>query len=457
MLRRRSIRFRLTVWYAVTLFAGLSIFSGLIWLALRHQLIREIERDLRGRTDRFESFFKAESLAEPKEDLKGELIEFCQALPPAGYIKLTGHNGFTFQYPATLPLPAVEYKKLRRQFDSLGETFDIEAAEPAADVEHTLDLLRLLLLALIPLVTTLACAGGAWLSGRALKPVEDITNGALALSVENLSERLPIPHTGDELERLSLVLNSMLARIENTVQALSRFAADISHELRTPLAVIHTTAELAGRRERTPAAYRDALREIETEAAHMTRLVEELLALARTGTQAVEMPQAALDLRDLVDEVCGELRSLAEARSVEIVTITSETAVVSGNRAALRRLFTALIENAVKFSHAGSAVTVGIRSISNEAQVSIEDTGAGISAEQLPHIFQRFYRGGSAQAGHGLGLHLADIIARSHGARIEVVSEVNGGSTFTVVIPVRPARLESERLSKSSGTAATIA
>src|SRR5262249_4159803 len=143
-----------------------------------------------------------------------------------------------------------------KQFSSRGNIFQLEAGAPLGDVLHTLDLLKLLLGSMIPVAILIACLGGAWLSGRALKPVRDITAAALTISIENLSGRLPVPPTGDDLARLTEVLNTMIERLESAVKTLSQFVTNASHELRTPLAIIRTTAELALRRGRTPESYR---------------------------------------------------------------------------------------------------------------------------------------------------------------------------------------------------------
>ena len=252
-MRRRSIRFRLAVWYAAVLACALGLFGGLIWWSLAARLTREIDRDLAGRASRFEQYFRTESTEAAGPQLRDELEEFCQALPPASYISLRG--GFTFQYPEDAR-PA-NLRMTRREFALNGERYVLEAGAPTGDVQHTLDLLRWLLAGLSPVVIAIACAGGIWLSSRALKPVAEATAAAHAISIENLSARLPVPGTGDEIARLAEVLNSMLARLESAVKTLSQFVADASHELRTPLAVIRTTAELALRNARSPEAYRN--------------------------------------------------------------------------------------------------------------------------------------------------------------------------------------------------------
>jgi len=446
-MHRHSLRFRLTVWYAVILAAGLSLFSGLIWLSLRHRLMEEIDQDLEGRASRFERYFASESTTHASDDLlRDELEEFCQALPPSSYVAVHGAGGFVFHYPANAREPEENVRTLRRQFSNNQEVFDLEIAAPIANAQHTLDLLRFLLWSMIPVVIAIACIGGAWLSGRALKPVNDITAAALTISIENLAERLPVPQTGDELARLTEVLNTMFARLESAVKTLSQFAADASHELRTPLAVIRTTAELALRRARTPESYRDSLQEVAAEAERMTRLVEELLILARSDAATAEMPLTAVDLREVLVDVCDEMRSLAELRQIRIETAYGAshgaTAIVAGNRPALHRLFLVLLDNALKFSRPGGEVILKVESTESRVAVSIQDFGVGIRESDLPNIFQRFYRADGARTGggHGLGLSLAKSIARVHGASIEVHSTEGVGSLFEVSFAARDAR-----------------
>jgi heavy metal sensor kinase len=438
-----SIRVRLTLWYAAALVLGLGLFSSLVWLSLRQRLLSELDQDLADRAARFEQYFRGESAEigdgaqfRDEAQLKDELEEFCQALPPSSYVDLRGSRGFEFHYPESTAPRAANLRRSQRPFSSSGQDFDLEVGAPMTNLDHTLQLLRLLLLSLLPVVIAIACLGGAWLSARALKPIHDITAAANAISIENLSERLPVPSSGDELARLTEVLNSMLARLESAVKRLSQFAADASHELRTPLAVIRTTAELALRRSRPPESYRESLSEIAAETERMTKLVEDLLTLARSGTEVSQMPRSPLDLPALLREVCAELQNLAETRQIRMdVSLGDNPAIVSGNRPALRRLFVILLDNAIKYSSPGAGVRVALTQEHDRASVTIEDSGAGISQADLPHIFERFYRAGEGE-GHGIGLALADRIARAHGATIEVRSSPGAFSVFRVSFPV---------------------
>lgn len=403
-------------------------------------MMTEVDQGLTGQSGRFEKFFRDESVGATAAQLTDELEEFCQALPPGSSIDLRGANGFSFHFVSGPSLKAQDLRSLHHQFVFSGETFDLEARTSVAGAVHTLDLLRVLLWSLLPVVIAIACVGGAWLSGRALKPVQNISNAALMISIENLSERLPVPATGDELAHLTEVLNSMFSRLESAVKTLSQFVADASHELRTPLTVIRTTADLALRRDRTPESYRQSLDEVSVEAERMTRLIEDLLLLARNDAAVVEMPLAALDLRDVLHAVCSEAHSLAELRNIRLnASIGSEPAIVSGNQPALHRLFLVLVDNALKYSPEGGEVILKVNRNDSHVDVSVKDFGAGIPNSDLPHIFKRFYRADHARSGggHGLGLSLASSIAQAHGASIEVESSENSGSVFRVVFTDR--------------------
>ncbi len=434
----RSIGFRLTVWYALVLSAGFALFGALTWFALRQEILGEIDQRLDRLASQFTTYFESES-AEDAAGLRDELNEFCQALAPANYIDLRGASGFTFRCPANA---IANDRVLRRQFDFRSERFDLELGAPMEAAAHTLDLLRLLLLGLSPVVIAIACLGGAWLSHRALKPVQGIAAAALSISIENLSERLPVPETGDELGALTKVLNQMLSRLESAVKTLSQFAGDASHELRTPLAVIRTTAELALRRNRPPEAYRQSLEQIVLEAQRMSQLVEDLLLLARKDIGA-QMPLSAIDLRDILREICVELSSLAETRTIHFeAQLGKEPAVVSANAAALRRLFLALLDNALKYSPDGGEIVITLEQSESVISVAIQDFGQGIGEADLPHVFDRFYRadGSRSTEGYGLGLSLAKNLAEAQGAHIEVRSMPGAGCVFRVLFPARSGR-----------------
>jgi two-component system heavy metal sensor histidine kinase CusS len=433
--KKRSIQFRLTAWYAIVLAAALGLFAVLIWVSLRQRLVGDLDQDVAASAQRFEAYFQKEAAKESGEHLRAELDEFCQALPAANYVLLRGSRGFEFHYPER-GAPTRNFRFFRTQFQLEGETFDLEAGASSRAIHRSLELLRLLLLSLIPAAIAIACVGGAWLSRRALRPVDEVTSAARTIEIDNLSQRLPVVETGDELQRLTEVWNSMLARLDAAVKTLSQFAADASHELRTPLAVIRTSAELALRRARSTESYRESLQEISIEAERMTQLVEDLLFLARSASSSTAANAEPVELRTLLRDVTGELRDLAELKNIGLRTsYPAEDITVAGSPPALRRLFLVLIDNALKYSNQGGTVEIAIASDQNRLTVTIEDHGAGIAATDLPHIFQRFYRADKARSdgGYGLGLSIASSIAQAHGASIAATSTEGRGSVFSVV------------------------
>jgi signal transduction histidine kinase len=274
---------------------------------------------------------------------------------------------------------------------------------------------------------------------RALRPVDEITSVAKSISVQNLSQRVAVPRTGDELQRMSETWNAVLERLEIAVKRIRQFTADASHELRTPLAVIRATAELALRRERAPDEYRKSLRAIEAEAEHMTVLTESLLTVARADANGLGMEFAATDLQELVNAVVHQNDALAAEKGILLITRTGGPPVLAtANASGIRRLLLILIDNALKYTPAGGTVTVSAATGAGGAVLSVEDTGQGIAAAVLPHIFERFYRGDPARSGsgYGLGLSIAQAIAQAHGSEITVESAPGAGARFSVALKV---------------------
>jgi heavy metal sensor kinase len=283
-----------------------------------------------------------------------------------------------------------------------------------------------------------ACLGGYWLSRRALRPVDAITTVAKSISVQNLSQRVVVPQTGDELQRMSETWNEVLERLETSVKRIRQFTADASHELRTPLALIRASAEITLRRERDAEEYRTALRNIESEAARMTGLTESLLTVARADTGGFDMPLSPIDLNGVVASVVQQNEALAAGKGIRIkAEIGAQPALASANDSGMRRLLMILIDNALKYTPKGGTVKVSAEPTPDGTAISVEDTGEGIAADALPHVFERFYRADPARgsgSGFGLGLSIAQAIAQAHGSKIVVESRLAAGSRFSLAL-----------------------
>jgi two-component system, OmpR family, heavy metal sensor histidine kinase CusS len=452
---RWSIRARLTAWYSMVLLAGLALFGTGIWLVVEHSLKASLDETLSEQAKGVATVLQ--SVPNEPDDLREELSEYTKATPGGNLMEVRDPRGVQILSSKVVHLPSAEaaqnesfgvqlaqsrrYRTLTAIAQVNGEPYRVLVATPLDGTEATLRRIRALFLWTVPAVLLLASLGGYWISRRALAPVDEITLAAKSVGIQNLSQRLNVPATGDELQRLSETWNDMLARLEAAVKRLSQFTADASHELRTPVALIRTTAELTLRRERSPDVYREALRQVVLESERTSRLVEDLLLLARADAGLPVLSLERLELTPLVRDVCQQGQVLAEERQLQISTEAPEDPVyVEANDPALRRLLLLLLDNAVKYTPAGGRITVSVGSDAAGTTVAVRDTGIGIADSALPHVFERFYRADESRnrdaGGTGLGLAIAKWIAERHRASLEAESVVGEGSTFRVRFPL---------------------
>lgn len=299
--------------------------------------------------------------------------------------------------------------------------------------------------------------GGWWLSQRAIIPIERMTQTASDISATNLSQRMDLSGVDLELEQLGSVLNTMLERLETAFRAQQRFTADASHELRTPLAVMLSTIELSLSKSREPEEYRQQLLKCQRAAVRMHNLVQSLLSLARNENKLHAQELLEVDLQHITQECIDALQLLAQDRQVELALV-GESAPLRGDAMELGQVVTNLVSNAILYNRPNGRVTVSLKRCRTEAhlvqpkitsedaltqepscgraELTITDTGIGIPASDLPHIFERFYRVDASrsrsQGGSGLGLAICQRIVTAHGGTIEVTSEPGVGSQFVV-------------------------
>jgi heavy metal sensor kinase len=300
---------------------------------------------------------------------------------------------------------------------------------------------RLLLILVSPVLLLAAGAGGYFLSTRALAPVDAISQAAQRINIENLTARLKVPPTRDQLQRLTETLNATFARLEGAVRRMKQFTADASHELRAPISLIRTTAEVAVQRDRAAGEYREALEDILHEAERTSQVVDSLMLLARadSGQEALEFQE--IDARVLVKDAVEQGEKLARNKGLSFESDAPATAVqIRADADALRRVFLILIDNALKYTPPGGKVRVQIGSNGARAVASVSDTGIGISENDLPHVFDRFWRADKVRSrmagGAGLGLSIARWIVDQHHGTLTAESKLGEGSTFRVSVPL---------------------
>ncbi len=450
MRRPRSVRARLTLWYASVLALSVLVFAVAVYLLVRTRLMNELE-------DRLAA--DAAAVVEALDEGPGELRELEEygavalfRVAQDGRVLYRSAGWRNGRLDAALaghpPGTAWEWRSPRGRLYHLrsgrqGEgpsTLAFVVARDAAAVHESLRSLWLTFLLGFPGVLALAAVGGYFLAGRVLSPVGAMAEKARAISAESLSDRLPVEDPDDEFGRLATVFNSMLERLERSFEELRRFTADASHELRTPLTAIRSVGEVGLQQERDPDGLRNVIGSMLEESDRLTGIVDALLAVTRSGTARPALDIAEVNLLELAREVAELLQVLAEEKAQRLSVDGDASLVVRADVGLLRQALVNLVDNAVKYGSPGAAVevTVGVTE-HGEPFVAVRDEGPGISPEHRERVFDRFYRAERERSreapGAGLGLAIARRAVEAQGGRIELESEVGRGSTFRIVLP----------------------
>lgn len=457
-LQGRSLRTRLTSWYCCVLTLVVLVLAASSRWALAVSLDHALDQSLRYRLIGLHGFIE-ENGEEGLERLTvrlrelNTLGELFQVFGPHGEVMaqsigLARHRVSTQQPPD--PGPGMLFRsagpkwfpvRLATQRIYLHQQpLIIEVADPERKFQGVLTEFYSVLFIALPAVLAIAAFGGYWLSGRALAPVDQIIDEARSLDPANLAARLSVPQSGDELQRLSETLNQMLARVCQSVLQVRRFTADASHELRAPMTLIYTAAQFALRRDRSSDELKDAMRKILREAKRCTELINGLLALARSDAGSGSLDLISTDLVRLADDVVQEMSLLASEKGLSVSTRLPAVQVFAEvDEPSFRRILLILLDNGIRYTQAGGSVVLSLLTDESGVYVAVTDTGQGIAADQLPFIFDRFWRADQVRSrdagGIGLGLAIAREIAQRHGAELSVDSRLGLGSTFTIQLP----------------------
>jgi len=466
-MRRWSIRARLTAWFAGVLGVVLVALVAAVWWALTDSVTDTIDSSLADRVAAVERFLSQPGTSQAAEELRDDLREYVALDPGWALIRIEDADGVVlyksdgFTVPrrsdgAAAPTPVYLDLSMRGQAVRLltarimvrGQPHRVDVALPTGELQEVLAEFRVVVFVLIPLGILAAAIGGYWISGRALAPVDRVTSTARSITADRLDQRLDVPATGDELQRLSETLNAMLDRLSASFEDVRRFTADASHELRTPVSVIRTTAEVALRQARPPEEYRAALDDVLQEAERASTLVEDLLLLARADAGVDQAAREPVDLGGLLFDMQARFAALADARALTLtVQLPDGPAFSVVDRAAIVRLIWILVDNAVKYTPAPGNVELTLKMVPGtitgdgpSVVLTVRDTGIGIAPGDLPRVFDRFYRTDPARSRHsggaGLGLAIAQSIVARHGGRIAIESEPGRGTSVRVRLPI---------------------
>ena len=465
----RSLRFRMTAWYAGLLVGALLVFGMSVYLGLERYLDGTLQGMLASECRTIGTELLSQLPGKKAHWLETEINEAYAPEVNARFIRVyregTGviylsgaPKDGTFD-PSRIPFPPSEKKDgVRRTRLASGQPllivtmsfttpdasrFMVESGMPDQQIQVVLHGLLLTLAVYTPFIVFLAIGGGYWLMRRSLQPVNEITERAEGITSTNLSERLPVIRTGDELERLSAALNRMIARLEDAFQHINRFSADASHELRTPLTILQLELEGIVHNHRLSESLEDQIGSALEETHRMYRIVESLLTISRLDAGDAKLDRLHLDLSALATSTAAEMRVLAQEKAIALRTTTEDRVYVEGDRTRLQQVVANLIDNAIKYTQECGTVEASVHRESGKAVLQVSDNGAGIPAEAVPHVFERFYRVDKARSrasgGAGLGLSIAKAICAAHGAEISVSSREGRGTCFRVVFPLAPA------------------
>jgi heavy metal sensor kinase len=458
-----TFRFRLTVGYLAFFTLLFVLFSLFLHGVLSHALERRLDEALSVEANTTAAMFQDEftemkgNVTEAASEavsgmrLRGSLVAILSAnrllasstlLPQSRVDFIAGRAALDPATDLLLAVPQVQPNGARAALHRVtvgGSEYQVVALQSRDELVGDLAVLRRVIFLALPLVLLIASLGGYWLARRSLAPLGWMADQAHRISGSNLSTRLEIGDAADELRTLAASFNALLSRLDLSFESMRRFVADASHELRTPLSIIRGEADVSLSQERTAAEYRESLAIILDESRRLSRLVDDLLNLARADAGRVKLYSEDFYLNDLLADCCRTMQSLAAARGVTLDCRAAADTPFRGDEQLLRRMVMNLLDNAIRYTPQGGAVSAALETGPSSLHIRIADTGAGVPPEAAQHIFERFYRADTARArqdgGFGLGLAIVKWIAESHQGEVGFASTPGAGSTFTVTLP----------------------
>jgi signal transduction histidine kinase len=465
-----TVRLRLALWNALILVLAIGGLGGILRFKVRSDMTEGIRSELIQRAERFDIFFRPDRPGTPHPSPRIERIERkagATTQPPPRRFRpndLMGPRVFTPTGVAIIPddtrppFDPVAINKAHASGEKLmtrvrvpeesdllvytiphlhtpfADNVVLQYSQTLAPVDNAMRRLTDALWTMLPIAFLVAIAGAAFLTDRALRPVAAVTQAAAEIGEHDLSRRLPVSGK-DEFARLSETLNGMLSRLETAFDRERRFAADASHELKSPLTVIKANSSLALTDTELSKDARLALTEIDAAADRTTRIVQDLLLLARSDAGDLTPRRSLFPVRPLFEDIIRDACRLPDAAPIRIGV--PETIFLNADREQVRRLMTNLTENALRHTPSTGIVTLSARTHGGGTLLIVTDTGEGIAAEHLPRLGERFYRPDAARTrmtgGSGLGLSICRAIVEAHGGTMKIESELGGGTCVTAI------------------------
>jgi len=451
-----SVRTRITLWHLSVLVLTLLIYMGCSMAFLWHQLKVELKKSLREDVEVVETFLRPSGGRvvwtghEEHQGREGRWVEIRSQAGELIYRNFGMVEAFAALQPLKEELHERKFHSLRlvdgRNLLVVQEIHQVAGIRVAIVVGRSTDRLfsemwHLLMIQvlLLPIVILLASAGGYFVAGRVLVPLKKIVARMQAISADRLDERLPVDNPDDELGRLSITFNELLVKLDCSFRQMRQFTADASHELRTPLSALRSVGEMALRHPRDEAAYQETIASMLEEVEKMTRLVTDLLALARSDSGIFSPAFEKTDLGVVVNDEVALLKILAEEKAQRLSIDVEQPCSVLLDRAIFRQAISNILHNAIQYTPEGKEIRVVVGKDPEGCYVEISDAGQGIAPEHQDRVFDRFYRVDKVRSretgGAGLGLAIATRAVAVHGGHIDLSSRPGCGSTFRIRIP----------------------
>ncbi len=470
-MRPVGIRGKLTAWYILVFGVVLTCFCVSIYVMMESKLLHSVDHRLKTMA---ELISKTELCAVPNflpPDFERRLNRIFGTRPVGKFVRvldLSGEIGsrtenleedkipvnkklvrevvtkgeiiYETQYPLGPKIPIRFINFPVRRFNQKKVYGVVQVGTSLEFVRESMRNLVVVFLVLVPSLLFAAALVGFFLAGKAFKPIREIARTTRHITVNNLDERITVPVARDDIGQLASTINGMLDRLFLSFQKTAQFTADASHELRTPLTIMQGELEIALRGERSVEEYIDTLGSSLEEVERMSKIVNDLLLLSKSDMGQEVICNDPVDLGVLVEGLLSHFKILAEAQQIDLSSSVAEVATVFGDQLKLRQLLVNLLTNAIRYTPEGGKVQLTLKNIDSGVEIAIADTGIGIPEEDIPRIFDRFYRADKARSrqygGSGLGLSIVKSIVNSHSGTIKVESVVGEGSVFTVTLPV---------------------
>ncbi|HEX9139519.1 MAG TPA: ATP-binding protein [Steroidobacteraceae bacterium] len=459
-MNHRSLAFRLTVWYAVLLSAAFALAGITTYFGVEEYLRANLADSLQRRTAQVQKILQTATVPLSVATISSAIETQITPAFANRFVRITlwpdalvyrSDAPANHSFDPKLVAPPVVWPqqfKTRRvtmpgggpllvgsvRYVTAGGDYLIELGSSLEPIEAVRDRLLILLGLLLPVLVLLAAAGGYLLVDRALRPVDEMSHTAAQISIKDLDARLPVLPTGDALQRLSVSLNHMLGRLRESVQTSQRFLADASHELRTPLTIIKGELEEIVAAPHCEPEAADRVGSVLEEVGRLQHLIEGLLVLSRLDAGEAQRELVHVDLSELVVSTAEQMRLVAEDRGIQLELSIWRPVLVRGDRGRLKQVIVNLLDNAIRFTPRGGAVTLLTDEADSYILLEVRDTGIGIPAGAIPHVFDRFFRVDDARSredgGAGLGLSIVKSICAAHDAEIDVDSHPGQGSCF---------------------------